>query len=248
VWGVGRAWGRKLQEEGIRTAWDFSRRPEEWVRKSHGVVLARTWKELHGISCGNLLEEDPVRRSLRTSRSFGHRLTEREPFEEAVATFASQTASKLRAQGLNATSLSVSIWTGPSEGKSPGRAEVRTGRFEVPTNRTLEIVPLALRLARLAWRDGARCKKAGVEAWGLVPEGSVQESLFCATDRERSVRLQGSLDRIALRWGSRTVNLAIQGSGRSWAPRREHLSRRCTTHWEELIEIDMDRQRGFAAW
>lgn len=241
VWGVGRAWGRKLQADGIRTAWDFSRRPEPWVRKTHGVVLARTWKELRGISCGNLYEDDPVRRSLRTSRSFGHRLTEREPFEEAVSTFASRTAAKLRERGLCATSLSVSSWTDESEGKSPRQGQGRTGRFEVPTNRTLEMVSMALRLARSVWRDGARCKKAGVEAWGLVPENAVQESLFGADDRERSGKLQGSLDRIALRWGHGAVNLAVQGSGRSWAPRREHLSRRYTTRWDELLEIDMDR-------
>jgi len=239
VWGIGRATSRKLQGYGIRSAQDLTERPESWIRKTFGVVLTRTWQELRGVPCSGLEEIEPERRSLRTTRSFERRLTELAALEEAVAAFAARTAAKLRERKLCAGILSVFLLCHDRTG---GSFLLRKAAPPlVPTNDTRESVALAMRLVRSAWQEGLEVKKAGVETWDLVPEGSIQSDLFDTADRDRLASLQSSLDGISRRWGPESVTLAVQGTGSRWSMRREHLSRRYTTSWNELLEIDMDR-------
>lgn len=242
VWGVGRASARKLQARGVRTGWDFARLPQAWVRATLGVVGARTWQELNGTPCGDLSEMEPDRRSVRTSRSFASPLTDSVAIEQAIATFAGMVAAKLRTQGLAAAGLGVYLRTG-STGSASSSGAYRGGGFPVATSDTREVVALALRLLRSMPRPGP-VKKAGVDAFGLVPEGVVQGNMFDTVDREGNARLQGALDGLEKRWGKDAVKLAVQGTRPGWRTRREHLSRRYTTAWSEILEIDMDRTAG----
>lgn len=241
VWGIGPALSRKLTGYGIKTAWDLAQRPEAWVRRTFGVVLTRTWQELRGVSCLDLCEVEPERQSIRTSRSFEKDLHALEAVEEAVATFASQTAAKLRERKLSATALSVFLYTNRFREQDPQYSGYRTGALTVPTNNVTEIVAMSLKLARLAWRDGYGYKKAGVEALQLVPEGVTQANLFDTSDRERLESLQRSMDQLTRRWGPETVTLAVQGTRRAWTLKREHISKRYSTAWSELLRIDMDQ-------
>lgn len=83
---------------------------------------------------------------------------------------------------------------------------------------------------------------AGVEALDLVPEGITQANLFDTSDREKLSGLQASLDGISKRWGPETVTLAVQGTRKGWSLRREHMSKRYTTSWDEMLVIDMDKK------
>lgn len=242
VWGIGRAISRKLEQRGVRSAADFAALPDPWVRATFGVVGERTRQELLGTSCGDILEIEPERRSLRTSRSFASPLVQLGAIEEAVATFASMTASKLRARDLAAAGLGVHLHSPSKGGGSERFAAWRSGGFVVATSDTREIVALALRLVRTLFRDGMRVKKAGVDTFGLAPRGIVQQNLFDTVDRDGQSRLQGALDGLEKRWGKDSVQLAIQGTRPGWSTRKEHLSRRYTTVWSELLEIDMDRK------
>lgn len=43
VWGIGRRYEKRLTAMGVRTAYDFSVLPREWVRKNMTVVGDRLW-------------------------------------------------------------------------------------------------------------------------------------------------------------------------------------------------------------
>jgi DNA polymerase V len=116
----------------------------------------------------------------------------------------------------------------------------RTGTLAVPTNSTHEIVALALKLVRSAFRQGYGIKKAGVEAWGLVPESVEQQNLFDQVDREKLKRLQTSMDLVAKRWGPESLSLAASGTDPRWKMRRDHMSRRYSTSWSEVLKVQMD--------
>jgi DNA polymerase V len=244
VWGVGPALSARLTAHNVRTAWDLTQRPEAWVRHRFGVVLARTWNELRGTTCADLAPVEPQRQHIRTSRSFEACLTEPGALEEAVATFASRTAEKLRERSLCASGLSVFLRTNPFDRMAPQYSSWRTGGLPVPSADTRELVNLALRLARDGFRTGFGYKKAGVEALDLVPDSVLQQDLFDRADRDRMGRLQVGMDRISARWGGNALQLAIQGTRRGWRLRREHISPRYTTEWSELLEIDMDRLKA----
>ena len=52
--------------------------------------------------------------------------------------------------------------------------------------------------------------------------------------RERSHALMGTLDRINRNMGSGTIKLLGEGIDKSWSMRRQNVSNRYTTEWDEL--------------
>ena len=247
VWGIGHATTRKLQGYGIRNAADFAARPEAWVRRTFGVVLTRTWHELRGIPCSELCEAEPQRQRIRTSRSFEKCLTEIVAVEESISSFASRVAAKLRERHLCASCLAVFLQTNRFDQGGEQYMGYRTGTLIVPTNSTIEISNLALKLARTAYLEGFGFKKAGVEAWGLVPDAIEQQNLFDAANRAKIKLLQASMDTVTKRWGPEFLSIASAGTDPSWKMRRDHMSKRYTTSWSEVLEVDLDNcYRKFA--
>lgn len=67
VWGIGRRHEKRLTAMGVRTAYDFSVLPREWVRRNMTVVGDRLWREMNGTPCISLELAPP------TSRRYAHR-------------------------------------------------------------------------------------------------------------------------------------------------------------------------------
>jgi DNA polymerase V len=72
----------------------------------------------------------------------------------------------------------------------------------------------------------------------LHPAVAVQAGLFDKPDSARRVTLMRALDRLNLRFARDTVTFAAAGSRqRPWTLRREFLSPRYTTAWDELLRV-----------
>ena len=144
IWGVGRQYARLLEKNKLLTSWDFAQAGEEWVRKNMTVVGLRTLKELQGTSCLLLEMIVPDKKAICTSRSFGQMQTEAQPIAEAVATFASRCAAKLRKQKSCANVLMVFIHTNAFRKDLPQYARNRVITLPVATNSSMEFVKYAV--------------------------------------------------------------------------------------------------------
>src|SRR5215831_15038913 len=71
----------------------------------------RLLQELRGVSCLSLEEIEPQRKSICCSRSFGRSVIELAELSEAVCSYLSRAAEKLRRRQLAASYLSVFIRT-----------------------------------------------------------------------------------------------------------------------------------------
>lgn len=111
VWGVGRRLSKQLEPMGIRTAYDLTQVEDTVLLKHFTVVLVRTVYELRGKSCLGLETLLPPKKSIMTSRSFGHQITELSALSEAVASYAARGGEKLREDRLAAKQLMVFIET-----------------------------------------------------------------------------------------------------------------------------------------
>ena len=111
VWGIGRRSTEKLNRHYIYTALDIKRADETWIRKTLTVVGARTVMELNGISCISLENAPSCPKSIITSRSFGHPVTDFDNLKGAVITYVSIAGEKLRKQGVEADTLNLFITT-----------------------------------------------------------------------------------------------------------------------------------------
>ena len=89
-----------------------------WIKKSSNVLSSRTAMELRGISCIDLEIQDSKRKSCVVSRSFGKRISLLKDIREAVSTYISRAAEKIRNEKLVANNINLYIRTSPFNRKS----------------------------------------------------------------------------------------------------------------------------------
>ena len=238
VWGIGRKHSKKLEYNGVKTAWDFIQKPEGWVRREMSITGLRTWKELRGVSSIEI-EDESYKKSICTSRSFPNQgLDKIEDVEEAVANFASMCSKKLREQHTVCNSIVVFAYTNRFRDDMPQTYINEIVNFDVPTNDMQEIVSKAVNALRKAWKTGSYYyKKAGVIACNIIEDNAIQGNLFDTVDRDKQSTLSKVVDEINMRNGQDTVRVAIQGYGNNWHIKNEYISKQYTTNIKDIIVV-----------
>lgn len=237
VWGIGHRHAKRLGHYGIKTAYDFSQMPKPWVRQQLTVVGERTWKELNGEPCIELELVSPAKKQICTSRAFGQTVTEIDGLEEAVSSYASLCASKLRKQKSCAQSLMVFIHTNNFREDLPQYFQNCVIKLPVPTNSTPEIVHYALIALRNIYRKGYWYKKAGVIIMDIVPDRAIQQNMFDTVNRDKQQKLMEVVDKLNSGFTKNNLTLAIQGGRRKWKLKQELLSPCYTTRLSDVIKI-----------
>ena len=224
-------------------------RPPTYVRHGtscsvprHGYAAAsglRTWKELQGEACIDFESAPPAKQQITVSRSFAHELTQYEEIHTSVAAFASMAAEKLRRQQSLCGEVTVYILTNRHREELPQYFESQTVRPVVPTDDTLELVPLAAKALQRIFRKGYGYKKAGITLSDISSRTGLQTDLFDPVDRARHARLMDAMDATNRTYGRNRVVVAAQG----FAPlkmNRQHLSQEYTTDWKQIITVKAD--------
>jgi DNA polymerase V len=236
VWGIGRQYGRKLRELGIRDALRFSGLDKDWVRKRMTVNGMHTLLELRGIPCIPLDQTVATAKSIVCSRTFARAITHKDQLAECVAGYAARTGERLRAQGCVADHIQVFVLTDRFRQDQPQYSNAAVASLAAPTSGTPELIHAARTALDRIFRPGYAFRKAGVMLFGIQREQGRRLHLFepPARERKRSTAVMATMDRINAKWGAMTMRLASEGTGKRWVMRRAHLSPRYTTHWSDL--------------
>lgn len=236
VWGVGRRWAKMLDGMGVATAWDFTQLPPEWVRKRISVVGLRMWKELRGEPCIGFEEMPAAKKQIATTRSFDHDIYEYEEVHQRIAQYAASCAEKLRAQNSVCGEMVVFILTNRHKENLPQYYESCIVKLSVPTDSTLELTKQTVAMLRQIFRKGYAYKKAGVILSDIRARDGVQADLFDRVDRDKHDRLMKAMDGLNASFGRHKVVTAAAG-GDFFRMNREHLSKKFTTDWEQIIRV-----------
>ena len=79
-------------------------------------------------------------------------------------------------------------------------------------------------------------KKAGVILTGLMAEDQVQLNLFTPyNEDQKAMHIMRTLDAINEKWGRGTMSFAAAGLAKPWSMKKESLSTRYTSSWNELL-------------
>lgn len=132
--------------------------------------------------------------------------------------------------------ITVFIMTNRFQTENPQHAESATIALLSGTNDTGVFVSHALELLRRIYRVGYRYIKAGVMFDEIEPRGRAQLGLF-DDKRDVSVRLMLAVDTINRQFGNDAIRVASCGRRPHWRMRREKLSRRFTTRFDELLQV-----------
>lgn len=238
VWGIGSASATKLIKIGVQTAADLAALDPDNARALMTVTGGRTVYELRGISCLPLELMEPTRKGIAVTRSFGAPVTSWQQMREAIASYATRAAEKMRQYNVAAGNIFVFMHTNTFN-KDPFYSNGASARFSETTNDTGEVVALSVRLGERLWRDGFRYAKCGVMITELLPGTTLQRALWGELEHERRARAWKVMDRLNATLGRDTVR--ILGAGRRdacWKLRAQYISPRWTTRWDELPKVN----------
>ncbi len=242
VWGVGRQYAEKLIEmNAVFTAYDLTKKTEDWTHKNlGGVVGVRLIKELKGEAASEMKDELVVKKMIATTRMFGSPVKNIADIKEAVATYTSRAAEKLRRQQSAANIISVFVVPKEQNHNTHFRHGPTVSSYvtlPVATSSTNELIKPAVLLVDKLYEEGRIYKKAGVMLSGLVPDETIQGNLFVAEKINNNRLLMSMLDNVNFSMRDDVVKFAASGTARDWKMRQELRSPRYTTRWEEMFTV-----------
>ena len=237
VWGIGPRISKRLREMGITTVKALRDADPKRIRKEFSVVAERTVLELRGTSCLDLEQVAPAKQQIMSSRSFGQPVHTLEELEQAVVTYTSRAAEKLRQQRSSAGALGVFIQTNPFKPDDPQYHPSTTVGLPYSSDDSRALVQAALHGLRRIFEPGFAYKKAGIVLTEIEARSDAPQDLFAppAENQQRSRALMDVLDEINLRHGRERIRLAGEGRpGDGWRMKRERKSPCYTTRWDEI--------------
>ncbi len=240
VWGVGGASSKKLRLFNINTAWDLRNMSEDWARKNlGGVVGVRLIKELRGQPCIEMKDPLETKKMIATTRMFGKPVYELRELREAVATYITRAAEKLRRQNSAAKTISVFLVTNNYSSHyeyKPASSSLYT-TLPFATSLTNLLIEHAMPLVEQLYRKGSKYLKAGVILSSIVPDNAVQFNLFEQPSHHNEKKLMKMIDNVNFSMRNDVLKFASSGTKRDWKMRQELRSPRYTTRWDELYKV-----------
>lgn len=239
VWGIGRRSVPKLEQMGVKTAWDFTQLQENVVRKLCALPGLRTWKELRGEPCIEFEDYVEAKQSICVSRSFAHEINNLPELQQQVANFALSAVEKLRRQGSVCLEMAVFAFTNRFKEAAPQTFGSSVVTFPDGCADHKAFVGAAVSATRELFRPGFGYKKAGVVIMKLASAQDLTGSLFAdEASAKRDARLSAALDSLNGTFGPGTVRFGVQGDGQVFAA-RDHQSPHYTTLWDDIPKVSV---------
>jgi DNA polymerase V len=232
IWGVGWQRAKLLRLNGVGTALQLRNMPDHWIRRKMSVTGLRMVHELRGIPCLPLEEHPPAKKQIICSRSFGHFITELKDIEEAMVSYATRAAERMRQQKL--VTRDILVWFETSRHSGPFYCGSRVEGLPRMTNYTPDILKATLSATRKIFRKGLRYRKGGVMVLELVPAMTRQFDMLLPRDEEKQESVMAALDKVNRKYGDNTLFYAATGIRREWKMLRQMKSPHYTTQWDEL--------------
>lgn len=241
IWGVGYQYAQKLKEFWcIYDALQLRNVSEEFAKTNlGGVVGARLIRELKGIPSKEMEDELVSKKMIATTRMFGSPVGDINDIKEAVATYTSRAAEKLRRQHSAAKIINVFVVSKEENHSVNFRGATHSNHTTLPTatSFTNELIKPAVALVDSLYEEGKLYKKAGVVLSGIVPDMSIQGNLFLSENKNCERKLMDMIDNVNFSQRDDVLKFASSGTTRDWKMRQELRSGRYTTRWDEIYEI-----------
>ena len=230
VWGVGRSLAPKLNQLGIISILDLKHADPDYIRQQFSIVLEKTVRELNGVMCIELKDIEEPNKEIIVSRSFGRRVRDKQELIEAVTSYTTRAAERMRKQESVATSLYIYIRTSPHDDKKQYTNGVNIPLFQ-PSDDSMVLTNAALLGLDYIYREGFDYQKAGITLCNLTSKHKMQGYLFSDTISNSRMKI---MDTINQRWKGK-LKLGSEGVTKEWEMKAQFKSRNYTTNWNQLI-------------
>ena len=236
VWGIGRRIEKRLSQQNILTAYDFTQLSDSWVKAQFSITELNLKKDLEGTLTLDLEDDRPIKKSIATTRSFEGTYTDISDIKERVATFANSCAEKLRAQNSSCNMLIILLQGNRfKKNQQPYKTSI-TVVLPHTTNSSLTIVKNAITTIDQLYQKGIKYKRAGVIVTGLVPTDNHQLDMF-SNENPKHDPLMKAIDKLNKKYGDYKLKIANQDLQKTWKMKQDHLSHQYTTKFNDILII-----------
>ncbi len=167
---------------GITSAWELRNMSDQWAHtQMGGVTGVRLVRELRGAPSIEMKDPLDKKKMIASTRMFGSPVSDIKSIKEAIATYTSLAAQKLRRQYCSARTISIFIVPREEDHSVDfHHGPVKSSYTTLPsaTSVTNELIKPAVELVDRLYEPGRFYKKAGVMLSELVPDTSIQGNLF----------------------------------------------------------------------
>jgi DNA polymerase-4/DNA polymerase V len=203
VWGFGANTTSLLEKQGLRTAWDFATRTENWAGIALGKIGREIWNELRGESVYPLVtEEKHDYASISKCKTFTAPSTDQEFVYAKLVRNVESACIKLRRHRLRARRLTVAL---RRRDYSQAGVEARLTRA---TSAAPEMLPVVREMFDRMAEPGVEYRTTIVVLAGLEDDRVEQGDLF--EDRVRIDKLEKlarAVDVVAEKFGKHKLSL-----------------------------------------
>ncbi len=204
VWGFGRNTVQMLKKFGVRDAYDFVCKPEEWAKARMGKVGLDIWNELRGESVHPVLAgEDRPRLSISKSKTFTPPSSKREYVYARLLRNLESAFIKLRRHNLQTRHMIIDL---RKKNYSHLAVEAELNR---PTCANSEAMPIVKAMFDRIFEPDSEYRATTIVLGKLVVEGGRQYELF--TDNLKIEKLESvskAVDAVNARFGKHKVHSA----------------------------------------
>jgi DNA polymerase-4 len=236
IWGVGFSTGLYLEKLGVKTALDFAKKDEGWL-KEHAISkpYRDIWLEMQGHFVRTLnTGEDDLMGSILQSRTFKP-TTDKQIILSALAKNIEGACAKARRHGVRARMC---------------RFYLKTQEFRYAGKNLTMSIPLSdprefLRLVESHFNSvhitGTMYRATGFGLYGITPERSIMPDLFGESVRvEGEAPLLGVMDRLNKKYGRHTLYLAASASA---ITREDEARKNRRVHTRSKLVLDIDHRK-----
>ena len=237
IWGIGSKYSKILKAYGIYNARDLKYSNESWIREKCTINGLKTVLELRGIACLNLYDIPKKRKTLCVSRSFGKQVTSIQEIKEALATYISTAAEKLRAQQYIAYTITVFLLSN-RYCENDFYYNSTSITLPVATAYTPELIKSGFTCLESIFKIGYQYRKVGV----ILSNFASTEQLhlyYTVSNSTKKNNVIKSIDRINSKLGKNKIFFAASGIAKPWKTKQLNKSQCYTTNWHEILTINL---------
>ena len=214
VWGIGRAWAKKLKFIGVESIGQFLMMHDSQVRKMMNINGLKTKMELLGMYCHPVKTNTKPKKNIASTRSFGQDVDSFEQIGEAMYNYIKTGVKKLRDNEIMATKATIFISGNYHKGNKYNSSKQIT--LQRQTRDVDEIWSQIYPYLKEIFDETKTYKKCGIIFNDLKPEDVVQGSLF--TEKIENV-------------------LPPENVEKKWEMKQDFMSQKYTTSWDEIPSV-----------
>lgn len=216
IWGIGEKGKQKIIGLGCKNLLEFIDFNPSIIRKKLTITGLRTQMELGGVRCFDVETTFKPKKNISTSRTFGYSLSDLNQLQKATHLYVTKACLKLKRERALAQSFVLSVCNDPHKEESYYSESFKVKLVKASQDEE-EIWSQVQKVLLKKYRADVRYRKSSVRLTEIIPMGMSQSILF-----ESLVK----------------PSFYEEPTGNEWKMRRDFLSKRFTSRWDEIPVVN----------